>query len=105
MSFLFLKSHVTLAPIGYPPVMPKNKAIEEIPGSLKIKFIIGARSFANIFIIAVCCSNSDITRKGKSEGTITVYQSESADLVELSMSLGKMMQNMAIKKTINEKRM
>ena len=85
--------------------MPKNKTIEEIPGSLKIKFIIRARSFANILTIAVCCSNSDIIRKGKREGTITVYQRESADLVELSMSLGKMMQNMAIKKTINEKRM
>jgi hypothetical protein len=85
--------------------MPKNKAIEEMPGSLNINFIIGARSFADILTIAVCCSSSDMIRNGKSEGTITVYQSESADLAELSMSLGKMMQKIVIKKTMKEKSM
>jgi hypothetical protein len=42
-------------------------------------------------------------KKGRSDGTITVYQRESADFVEASISLGNIIQKMAIKKIIKEK--
>jgi len=63
----------------------------------------GERSFENIFVIAVCCNNSDIIRKGRRDGTIIVDQSEIADLVATSMSVGNIMQKIAIKKTKIEK--
>lgn len=56
-----------------------------------------------MFVIAVCCKSSDIIRNGSRDGTITVDQSESADLVDASISVGKMIQNMAMKNTIKEK--
>lgn len=58
-----------------------------------------------MLVIEVCCKSSEIIRKGRSDGTITLAQRESADLVEVSISAGKIMQNMAIKKTIKEKSM
>lgn len=103
INFLFLKSVVTFAPIGYPPVIPKNKAIDEIPGSLKTKFIKGDRRRENIFVIAVCCRSSEIIRNGRIEGTIIVDQIERADLVDESISVGNMIQKIAIKKTKTEK--
>ena len=56
-----------------------------------------------MLVIAVCCRSSEIIRKGRSDGTITLAQRESADLVEVSMSAGKIIQKMDIKKTIKEK--
>ena len=83
--------------------MPKNKAMEEMPGNLKTKFITGERSFANILVIAVCWSSSEIIRNGSSEGTITVDQSIIADCVEESISVGKTIQKTAIKNIKIEK--
>ena len=54
ISFLFLRSAVTFAPIGYPPVIPKKTAMEDMPGSLKRRFIIGDRKRANKLVMAVC---------------------------------------------------
>jgi len=85
--------------------MPKNNAIEEMPGSLKTKFIIGESSLANMFVIAVCCKSSEIIRKGSNDGTIVVVHSDRADFVELSMSLGQIIQKIAIKNTVIEKSM
>ena len=42
-------------------------------------------------------------RKGNRDGTITVDQRDRADFVDESISVGKIMQKMAIKKTMKEK--
>ena len=91
--FDFSRSAVVFAPIGYPLVIPKTSAIEDIPGSLKRGCIIGLRIRPIIVFIPVILRSSLKTRKENKEGKIIFAHSRREFLVEDRIVVGEMIIN------------
>ena len=84
INLFFFKLQTTFAPIGYPLIFPKIKAIDASPGTLKIGFIIGVKTLPNIDAIFVFNSNSVAIKNGNKEGKILTIQSSNPDFVAFS---------------------
>ena len=66
--------------------MPRKRAMDEIPGSLKRVFIKGEKSLLKRWGRADFVIRSEMIRKGRREGRMMVVQSVNADFVALIMS-------------------
>ena len=84
INLFFFKLQTTFAPIGYPLIFPKIKAIDASPGTLKIGFIIGVKTLPNIDAIFVFNSNSVAIKNGNKDGKILTIQSSNPDFVAFS---------------------